>query len=81
MGCEDIENQFAAIENLFFGDLLEIANLSGREIIIENDRVNLVRLGTVGYLVGLAGPHVQPRVHLTPLCDDLVHYVRASSAC
>src|SRR5205085_12236 len=34
---EDVENQRAPIDHFHLGDLLEIANLRGRKIVVEND--------------------------------------------
>ncbi len=67
---EDVEDQGDAVDDVAFEQLLEVALLGGRQLVVEDDDVDVERLGELVELLGLPRPHVRRRVGpVAPLQD------------
>ena len=74
-GGEDVQDQFAAVDDLGLDDLFEFADLAGRQVVVEDDDVGLVLDDAVPKLFGLAAADVGGGVNLAefllePADDD-----------
>jgi hypothetical protein len=54
---EDVEDQLAPIDHLSLGDLLNVADLARREVVVENDRLGIGRVADALKLIDLALAH------------------------
>ena len=61
-------------------DLLQVANLRRRQVVVEDDHVGLVGLGPLGDLLGLARTDVETRMDFAPLGHDFIDHLRPSRA-
>ena len=76
-GGEDIEDQLGAIEHLAIGQFLDVADLLGREIMIEDDRVGPGRFAQIAEFFNLALAHVGARLGAVLALFDLPDHHRA----
>ena len=51
---EDIENQFAAVENFAFGNFFDFTDLRRGEVVVENDYIDFVSVGPLADFLELA---------------------------
>jgi hypothetical protein len=77
---EDVQDQLAAVEDLAVRDDLEVPNLRGGQVVVEDDHVHFILVGAVADLLGLAGADVEAGVRLGALGDHLVHDVGAGGS-
>ena len=69
---ENIQNQLAAVQHLPRGDLLQVAYLGRRKIVIENDRVGAVLLGAGGNFARLARTDIHARMNPPAANEHLI---------
>jgi len=70
-GGEDIEYELAAVDDLAVGDVFDLADLSGRQIVVEDDNVGVALVDGCGDLLGLASADVACRMDLGAPLDEL----------
>src|SRR5581483_4587674 len=72
---KDVEDELRAVENAAGKRSLQVAELRGRKIVIEEDEIGVSRSGDPGNLFHLAGADqrgwVRPRTPLQQLCNHL----------
>ena len=73
-GGEDVQDQLAAVQNLDLDDLFQLADLGGREVVVEDDDIAFKLLDTLGQLLGLAPTDVGGRVDGTDLLLKAIHH-------
>ena len=69
---EDVENQSAPVDDLDLGDLLEVARLRGREVVVEDDELRAAGLNERFDLLGLAAADVRGRIGPRPFGENAV---------
>ena len=69
---EDVENQSAPIDHLDLGDLLEVARLRGREVVVEDDQLRAAACSQRLELLRLAAADVRGRIGTRPFGEDAV---------
>ncbi len=67
---ENIEDEHGAVDDAYVGDLLDVADLDGRQLEVENDQVDLFGLTIVADLVQLAGTDAGGGVEALELLRD-----------
>ena len=77
---KDIEDEPGAIEHGAGEDLLQIARLRGRKLIVEDDGVHAEFTAGLGKFLGLAGADEGGGVDGLQLLDALAHDVRSGGA-
>src|SRR5207302_8741516 len=76
---EDVEDHRGAVGRGAAEDLLEVAALRGRQVVVEDDGVGVDRVGDVAQLLGLALAHVRRRIGAVAALQDALDLVRARS--
>ena len=75
MSREDVENQFAAINNDSLSFLLEMSSLRRRQIVVEDDQFGTRRIDQILQFLDLSLPQARSRMrstaHLNQFTDDL----------
>ena len=74
---EDVEDQRDPVDNVSTEALLEIALLGRRELVVEDDEVDVEGVRGPAQLVGLAGPDVGRRVGTVPALQHGADRLRA----
>jgi hypothetical protein len=77
---EDIEDQRGAIQDFAFKDLFQVAALSRRKFVIENDGVDIVLATGDGELIGLAFTNESSRDGRFQLLPSIAHDVGSGRA-
>ena len=57
-GGEDVEDEFGAVDDLALDDLLDVGDLAGGEIVVEDDHARIEGFAEGAELFDLAGAHV-----------------------
>jgi len=72
-----VQYQLTAIQDFALNDLLQVANLGRRQIVVEDDQRSLIGVGALADLLGLAGAHIEGRIDLVAALDDVIHHLGA----
>ena len=72
MRSEDVQDQLAAVEHLSAGDLFQVTNLVGVQVVVEDDRADVVLLAARRDFRRLARADVQRPVDPMPVGDHII---------
>jgi hypothetical protein len=75
---KDIENDFRAIDDLQLGDLLEIARLGRRKVVIEHEKIRVFATRQIAELLCFSGADVGAAVHPGPRLQHAVQHARTA---